>query len=79
MPKARIIKNINIRNKLGCSSLVGLSSQVYYLWVRLGAHSRVEHLKGASLEQAAPALLANNRLEKKGLPGTNTLAFYGHL
>ncbi len=49
VPRARVIKNINIRNKLECSSLFGLSSQVYYLWVMLGAHSRMGHLKGDSL------------------------------
>ncbi len=32
-------------------------------------------MKGAPLEQA-PALLANIRLSWKGLPGTNTLAYY---
>jgi hypothetical protein len=40
------------------------------------AYPRVEHLKRASLEYA-PALPANIRLGWKGLPGTNTLAFYG--
>ena len=35
----------------------------------------MEHLKGASLD-LAPALLANSSLGWKGLPGTNTLAFY---
>ncbi len=40
-----------------------------------GAYPRVEHLKGAALEEAV-ALLANIRLGWKGLPGTNTLAFY---
>jgi hypothetical protein len=35
----------------------------------------VEHLKGASLGQAL-ALPANIRLGWKGLPGTNTLAYY---
>jgi hypothetical protein len=35
----------------------------------------VEHLIGASLGKA-PALPANIRLGWKGLPGTNTLAYY---
>ncbi len=33
-----------------------------------------ENLKGVSLDKA-PALLANIRLGRKGLPGTNTLAY----
>jgi len=45
------------------------------LWVRPGAYPRVEHLKGASLKWA-PGLTANIRLGLKGLPGTNTLAYY---
>jgi len=36
----------------------------------------VEHLKGASLRWAL-ASLANIRLSWKGLPGVNTLAYYG--
>ncbi len=39
------------------------------------AYPRVEHLKGASLGKS-PALPANIRLGCKGLPGTNTLAYY---
>ncbi len=35
----------------------------------------MEHLKGASLRQA-PDLPANIRLYWKGLPDTNTLAYY---
>jgi hypothetical protein len=38
-------------------------------------YPRVEHMKGASL---APALPTNIRLGLKGLPGTNTLAYYGN-
>jgi len=45
------------------------------MWVRPGAYPREEHLKVVSLGQA-PALLANIRLGWKGLPGTNTLAYY---
>ncbi len=37
--------------------------------VRSGAYPRVEHLKACSLP-------ANIRLGWKGLPGTNTLAYY---
>ncbi len=45
---------------------------------KAGAHPRVENLKGASLWLAA-ALFTNIRLDWKGLPGTNTLAYYEHL
>ncbi len=37
----------------------------------------MEHLKGASISQAL-ALLTNIRLDWKGLPRTNTLAYYKH-
>ncbi len=50
----------------------------YFLSARPGADPRVEHLKGASFRLAL-ACLANNRLALKGLPGTNTLAYYAHL
>ncbi len=40
-----------------------------------GAYPRVDHLKDVSLGQA-PALPVNTRLFWKGLPGTNTLAYY---
>jgi hypothetical protein len=40
-----------------------------------GDQPKVEHLKGASLGYA-PALSANIRLGLKGLPQTNTLAYY---
>jgi hypothetical protein len=43
------------------------------LKVRSGAHTSVEHLKGASLGWAL-ALPANIRLGWKGLPSTNTPA-----
>jgi hypothetical protein len=42
---------------------------------KAGAYPRVENLKGSSLGQA-PTLPANIRLGWKGLPGTNTLAYY---
>jgi hypothetical protein len=38
----------------------------------------MKHLKGASLGYTA-ALLAIIKLCRKGLPGTNTLAYYKHL
>ncbi len=62
---------MNVQSKLECLSLGDLYSQVYYLRIRLG----VENLKGASLGYA-PALLANIRVCLKGIPGTNTPAFY---
>jgi hypothetical protein len=37
-------------NKLECLSLASLSSQVQILWVRPGAHPRLEHLKGFKAE-----------------------------
>ncbi len=43
--------------------------------MRSGAYLTVEHLKGASLGYAL-AIPANIRLGWKGLPGTNTLAYY---
>jgi hypothetical protein len=43
-----------------------------------GAYPKVEHLKGALLGQAQ-ALPANIRIGLKGLPGTNTLAYYENL
>jgi hypothetical protein len=56
-------------------SLASLTSLVSCLQVRPGAYTRVWHLKDASLGQAL-ALPANIRLGRKGLPGTNTLAYY---
>jgi len=46
--------------------------------VRPVAYPRVEHLKGASLRKAL-ALPANIRQGWKGLPGTNTPAYYDNL
>jgi hypothetical protein len=40
-----------------------------------GVYPRVKHLKGASLERAL-ASSPDIRLGYKGLPGTNTLAYY---
>ncbi len=57
--------------------MASLSSLVNCLWARPGAYPRVEYLKGASLGPS-PALPANTRLNWKGLPGTNTLAYYGN-
>ncbi len=47
------------------------------LWVSLGAYSRVKHLKDYSLRYAL-ALPTNTRLGWKGLPGKNTLTYYGN-
>jgi hypothetical protein len=44
---------------------------------RPGAYPRVELLKGPSLRWAG-ATLTNIRMGWKGLPGTNTLAYYEH-
>jgi hypothetical protein len=44
-------------------------------WVRTLAYTRVEHLKGASFRLAL-ALLGNIRQGWKGLPGTDTVAYY---
>jgi hypothetical protein len=41
---------------------------------KAGAYLRVEPLRGASLT----TLLINIRLGWKGLPGTDTLAYYGN-
>jgi hypothetical protein len=48
---ARCNKNISVdvKNKLECLSLAGLTSLVKCLWVRPGAYPREEYLKGASL------------------------------
>jgi hypothetical protein len=45
------------------------------MWVRPGAYPRVEHPKGASIGLPL-ALPANITLGWKGLPGTNTQAYY---
>jgi hypothetical protein len=42
-------KITNVRNKLECLSLAGISSPIEHLCVRPGAYPIVEHLKGASL------------------------------
>jgi hypothetical protein len=49
---------MNKPDKLAYLSLESLSSLVQCLWVRPGAYTRVEYLKGASLG-SAPALPAN--------------------
>jgi hypothetical protein len=49
-------------------------SQVQHMWVRPGAYSRGEYLKGGSL-RVAPDLLANIRLGWKSLPEANTSLF----
>jgi hypothetical protein len=43
-----------------------------------GACSRVQHLNWASLIRV-PGLLANVRLDRKVLPGSNAVACYEHL
>jgi hypothetical protein len=55
---------MNVCNKLGCLPMASLSS-----------YPCVEPLKGASL-RSATTLLTNIRLGRKGIPGTNTLAYY---
>jgi hypothetical protein len=47
------------------------------LWARPGAYPRVEHLKEPSLDQAL-ALRGNIKLDRIGLPGTNTRAIWAH-
>jgi hypothetical protein len=47
------------------------------LWIRQGAYSRFEDLKGASL-WLAPALSTIIRLGWKDLPTTNTLVYYNY-
>ncbi len=42
---------------------------------RVGAYTKVKQLSGAPLLSRLLALPANNILDLKGLPGTNTLAF----
>jgi hypothetical protein len=66
---------MNVCSKLECLSSARLSSPVYYLWMRPGAHPRVEHMKIASLRQTL-MLPTNISLGWKGLPGTNILAYY---
>jgi hypothetical protein len=68
---------MNVRNKL---VLVPCMHFKPSMWVRLGAHPIVEHLQlqGASLGYAS-ALFTNITLGWKGLPRTNTLAYYEHL
>jgi len=68
-------KFTDFRYKLECLFLASLSNLVQCLWVRSGAYPSVEHLKSASLRQTL-ALFTNITLSWKGLPGTNTLAYY---
>jgi hypothetical protein len=62
----------NVNNKPECLSLASLYSLAQCLWARTGAYPRVETLK------AALALLSSIRLGWKGLPWTNTHAYYEH-
>jgi hypothetical protein len=55
--------------------MASLSSLVYCLWARTGAYPIMYHLKGSSIGQV-PALQTDIRLGWKGLPWTNTLAYY---
>jgi hypothetical protein len=57
--------------------MISLYTLVQCLRARPEAYPIVEHLKNASLELAL-AILENIRLSWKGLPGTNTLAYYEH-
>jgi hypothetical protein len=76
---ANVIKHVTtFHKKLERFSLASLSSLVQCLWIRSGAYPRVEHLSGASFEQAA-ALPSDIRLSSKGLPRTNALAYYEKL
>ncbi len=65
----------NFHYRLECLSLASLSSLVHCLWARPGAYPTVEHLKGGSLRKTQ-ALSTIIRLGRKGLPRTNTLAYY---
>jgi hypothetical protein len=47
------------------------------LWAR-SEPTQVKQLSGAPLEGRLLALKTNLRLDRKGLPGTNTLAYYKH-
>jgi hypothetical protein len=55
--------------------MASLSSLDYCLWARPGAYPIVEHLKGP-LRGYVPTLQTDIRLGWKGLPWTNTLAYY---
>jgi hypothetical protein len=58
-----------------CSFLASLSSLVQCLLVKQEP-TQLKHLLGALLQGRLLALPSNNRLGWKGLPVTNTLAFY---
>jgi hypothetical protein len=61
--------------KLELLSLASLSSLVKCLQVR-PEPTQVKHLLGAPLQVRLQALSTNIRLGRKGLPGTNALAYY---
>jgi hypothetical protein len=66
-----MLLNFFVRNlRIFSNNLANLSSLVYRL-----SSPRVEHLKGSSTGWA-PALPTDIILGWKGLPGTNTLAYY---
>jgi hypothetical protein len=64
---------IKRQNKQQCLSLLAFTAWTTFL--RPGASPKVERLKGAPLGQAL-SLLVNIRLDLKGLPGTNSLAYF---
>ncbi len=68
----------NVQNKLECSYQAGLSSLVWCLKFR-PEPTWVEHLSGAPLQSNLLALREYIRLGWKGLPGTNTPAYYKDL
>jgi hypothetical protein len=76
-PVANVIKVVSLSltmrpNKLDNTPQAIHSSLINYL--RKRACQILEHLKGVPFRKA-PALLANNILGWKGLPGTNNIAY----
>jgi hypothetical protein len=65
-------------NKLERLSMASFSILVYCLWARPGAYPIVQHQKGTSIGYV-PALQTDIRLDWKGWPWTNTLAYYENL
>jgi hypothetical protein len=64
-----------VHNKLECFTLAGFLSLLKCFWVRAGAYPRVKHKNCASLGWAL-VLPPNIILGWRGLPGTNTQAYY---
>ncbi len=80
-PCSKTFNGRNLRmivNKLECLSLASLCNLVYCLRVRPGAYARVVHVKVTSLKDRLLYLFTNVRLRLKGMPTTNTLAYYEH-